>query len=72
MYAVSPPRRPWLQAGYCRWCPDKMVSTGNGRKTSSTGRVRSAGNDPVITRVARTKQRRLDRHLSDPDLWDER
>lgn len=72
MYAISPPRRPWLQAGYCRWFPDKMVAPGMGRKTSQNGRVRSEGNDRDIIRVVRSKQRRLDRHLSDPYFWDER
>lgn len=34
--------------------------------------LRRRGDDPVTRRTTRKRQRRIDRHLCDPDFWEER
>lgn len=60
MYPTSTPRRPWRGSVACRWIPDGM------QRPDRWPSDRTGGNIDVVIRVARTKQRRLDRFLSDP------
>ena len=66
MYTPSPPRRPWRNGGYVCWAPDRMLPP----EGKWEGMPRGKGNCAVTNRKARVKQRRLDKHLCDPTLWD--
>ncbi|RYD56157.1 MAG: hypothetical protein EOP83_21415 [Verrucomicrobiaceae bacterium] len=68
MYVQATPRRPWRGSTASCWVPDKMVSP-----CYRPEGVRQNGNCPVIYRNARTKQRRLDKHLTrfENGEWDE-
>lgn len=60
MYPTSYPRRPWRGSVACRWIPDGM------QRPDRSPDWRGMGNEDVVIKTARTKQRRLDRFLSDP------
>jgi hypothetical protein len=66
MYSAKSPRRPWRGSSPWDWFPDRMTRIGIGRKYRQSGRPTASGNDRVFIRKVRVKQRRLDRHLSNP------
>lgn len=68
MYTHAKSRRPWRGSATVSWVADKMM-----RPQFRPQGIRGDGNDGVIYKTARTKQRRLDDWLTRTDTgeWDD-